>query len=304
MDTVMAMRAFVAVVQSRGFTRAAEQMQLSPQLVSKYVAQLEDHLGARLLQRTTRKVSLTEAGAVYFERCQQVLADIEDMENALDTMATQVKGVLRLSAPMSFGARHLVQALVGFRDTYPDVEIDLHLNDRRVDLVEEGFDLVLRIGRLKDSALVAKRLAPIRLVHCASPQYLATKGVPSSPEDLLSHQYLGYHYMDAATFQGAASPLVKIFPKLKSVFRANNGDVLAQAAIWGQGIALLPTFIVGCELAEQKLQRVLMDYEPPEIGLYAVYAHRRHLSSKVQCFVNYLCDYFAGDPSWDKGVFC
>lgn len=299
----MAMRTFVAVANCRGFARAAEQLSLSPQLVSKYVAQLENQLGARLLQRTTRKVALTEAGSLYFERCQQVLADIEDMENALGSLASEVKGVLRLSAPMSFGARHLAPALVDFRTTYPQVEIDLHLNDRRVDLVDEGFDLVLRIGRLQDSALVARRLAPIRLVHCASPQYLDRYGVPETPEDLLLHQYLGYHYMESATFQGAARALIKVLPKLKTVFRANNGDVLAQAAILGQGVAFLPTFIVGPALAQQTLQRILPSYEAPEIGLYVLYAHRRYLSSKVQCFVNFLSDYFSGDPSWDEGVF-
>lgn len=296
------MRAFVLVAQTGGFTRAAEQMQSSAQLVSKYVAQLEAHLGVRLLQRTTRKVSVTEAGLLYLERCQQVLVDIDEMESALGSLAGQVKGVLRISAPMSFGMRQLVPALVSFRQNYAEVKFDLQLNDRRVDVVEEGFDVVLRVGRLRSSTLVARHLAPIRLVLCAAPDYLANVGVPEEPEDLLSHQYLGYHYLEPTTFQGPSAPLAKILPKLSGAFNANNGDILAQAAIAGQGIALLPTFIVGTDLAQGRLQRVLMKYESDNIALYAVYPHRRHLSTKVRCFVNHLVKYFSGEPCWDAGV--
>ncbi|MBW4936116.1 LysR family transcriptional regulator [Marinobacter sp. F4206] len=296
MDRIDAMRAFVTVVSEGTFTRAADRMEMSPQLVSKYVSQLERHLGVRLLNRTTRKIHLTEAGASYHQRAQQVLNDIDDMENQLGDLQTQARGLLRISAPVSFAIRHMAPLLTDFQKAHPAVNIDLQLNDRKVDILEEGFDIALRIGHLKSSSLIAKRIAPVRLVMCASPDYLQRQGTPDRPEALGDHQYLRYSYMDVdATWsihrwlQNAGSDMV-----------SNNGDVLVEAAIAGAGIALQPTFIAGSAIREGKLRIILPEHEPEPMALYAVYAHRQLLASKVRSFVDFMDGYFGEPPYWDR----
>ena len=196
MDRIDAMRAFVSVVIEGSFSNAATAMQLSPQLVSKYVSKLEERLDMRLLNRTTRKVSLTEAGTHYFEHAQQVLLSIDDMESKLGGLQQNPKGTLRISAPVSFALKHMAQLVTDFQALYPLVNVDLQLNDRKVDIVEEGFDVALRIGQLKSSSLIAKQVAPIRVILCAAPDYLKKYGVPSKPEDLKNHRYLHYSYME------------------------------------------------------------------------------------------------------------
>lgn len=196
MDRIDAMRAFVSVVIEGSFSNAATAMQLSPQLVSKYVSKLEERLDIRLLNRTTRKVSLTEAGTHYFEHAQQVLLSIDDMESKLGGFQQNPKGTLRISAPVSFALKHMAKLVTDFQTRYPSVNVDLQLNDRKVDIVEEGFDVALRIGQLKSSSLIAKQVAPVRVILCASPAYLEKYGVPSKPEDLKNHRYLHYSYME------------------------------------------------------------------------------------------------------------
>ncbi|MFI2811252.1 LysR family transcriptional regulator [Microbulbifer sp. JSM ZJ756] len=296
MDRIDAMRAFVTVVNEGTFTRAADRLEMSPQLVSKYVSQLEQHLGVRLLNRTTRRIHLTEAGASYHQRAQQILNDIEEMENQLGDLQTQARGLLRISAPVSFAIRHLAPLLTDFQAAHPAVDIDLQLNDRKVDIVEEGFDIALRIGHLKSSSLIARQIAPVRLVMCASPDYLEQHGTPARPEALRDHRYLRYSYMevdaDEAVYRGlrsAGSHLV-----------SNNGDVLMQAAIAGAGIVLQPTFIAGSAIQEGKLRIILPQHEPEPMALYAVYAHRQLLASKVRSFVEFMDGYFGDPPYWDR----
>ncbi|MCE8017165.1 LysR family transcriptional regulator [Halomonas sp. MCCC 1A17488] len=304
MDRIDAMRAFVTVVSEGSFTRAAERLELSPQLVSKYVSQLEQRLGVRLLNRTTRKSHLTEAGARLYPRAQQLLNDVDDMEHQLGDLQTQARGRLRISAPVSFAIRHLAPLLSDFQRAHPAVGIDLQLNDRKVDIVEEGFDVALRIGHLKSSSLIAKRIAPIRLVLCASPEYLKRYGTPRCPEDLEAHRYLRYSYME----QEAGESLLRWLPghdpqrgdQVNSDFISNNGDVLVEAAIAGGGLALQPTFISGSAIKEGKLQVILAEHEPEPMSLYAVYAHRQLLASKVRCFVDFLDGYFGDPPHWDR----
>lgn len=299
MDKIDAMRAFSTVVQEGSFSKAAEKLKLSPQLVSKYVSQLEGHLQTRLLNRTTRRVNITEAGITYFERCQQVLIDIEDMENSLGTLHQQPSGTLRISAPMSFGMHHLSKVLVDFQKKYPLVKVDLHLTDKKVDIVEDGFDMALRIGELKSSSMVAKKITPIRLVICASPQYLTTNGTPNTPSDLADHCFLHYSYSDNnAIFSKFNIKTSGI--KFKSKFSANNGDVLVNAAIQGGGITIQPTFITGKHISEGTLTTIMEEYKPASLGLYAVYAHRNHLASKVRYFIDFICDYFGSTPYWDQ----
>ncbi|MBW0149103.1 LysR family transcriptional regulator [Marinobacter arenosus] len=296
MDRIDAMRAFVTVVNEGTFTRAADRMEMSPQLVSKYVSQLEQHLGVRLLNRTTRKIHLTEAGASYHQRAQQVLHDIDDMENQLGDLQTQARGLLRISAPVSFAIRHMAPLLAAFQKAHPAVTIDLQLNDRKVDIVEEGFDIALRIGHLKSSSLIAKRIARVRLVMCASPDYLTTHGTPERPDMLSDHHYLRYSYMDLDSNEAVHRWL----RNAKGDMVSNNGDVLVEAAIAGAGIALQPTFIAGSAIREGKLRIVLPECEPEPMALYAVYAHRQLLASKVRSFVDFMDGYFGDPPYWDR----
>jgi len=299
MDRIEAMRAFVTVVNESTFTRAAERLDTSPQLVSKYVSQLETHLGVRLLNRTTRRIHLTEAGSQYYQRAQQVLSDIDDMENQLGDLQTEAQGLLRISAPVSFAIRHMAPLLSEFQKAHPAVGIDLQLNDRKVDIVEEGFDIALRIGRLKSSSLIAKRLAPVRLVLCASPAYLEQYGTPGKPEDLSGHRYLRYSYMNMDPGHSLQKWLQDNSRESTRGMVSNNGDVLVEAAIAGTGIALQPTFIAGAAIREGKLRVVLPDHEPEPMALYAVYAHRQLLASKVRSFIDFIDGFFGDPPYWD-----
>lgn len=300
MDRIDAMRAFVTVVSEGSFTRAADRLELSPQLVSKYVSQLEHHLGTRLLNRTTRKIHLTEAGARYHQRAQQVLNDIDDMENQLGDLQGEARGRLRISAPVSFAIRHMAPLLAEFQAAHPAVGVDLQLNDRKVDIVEEGFDIALRIGHLKSSSLIARRIAPVRLVMCAAPAYLARHGTPRQPEDLRDHRYLRYSYMDPEAGQPVFRWLQSEGGSRDSDLVSNNGDVLVEAAIAGAGIAIQPTFIAGEAIRDGKLRILLPDHEPEPLALYAVYAHRQLLASKVRSFIDFLDGYFGDSPYWDR----
>ncbi len=301
MDTIDGMRTFVAVVSEGSFSRAAGRLKMSPQLVSKYVAQLESRLGARLLNRSTRRLSVTEVGQAYFERCQDVLADIDEMESAVGDAAAAARGTLRINAPMTFGTMHLSAAIAEYQGTQPDVSIDLTLDDRVVDIVSEGYDIAIRIGRLRESSLVARKLAPVRLVVCASPGYLEERGVPQSPPDLAEHECLQYtlssdsgrwRFLDDARAHDV---------QVHGHFSANNGDAIRLAALAGRGIALQPTFIVGDDIRAGRLQLVLKDYEVEPMGVYAVYAHRKYLSGKVRTFVDFLGGYFGSPPYWECG---
>lgn len=299
MDRLETMKAFVAVVQEGAFSKAAEKLNLSPQLVSKYVSQLEQKLQIRLLNRTTRKVSLTEAGEGYYQRCQQILIDLEELEDSLTNLQQKVSGVLTVSAPMSFAVKHLPKLLVEFQTIHPEVEIDLRLTDRKVDIVEEGIDVALRIGQLKSSSLIARRITPIKIVICASPDYLTKQGVPNTPEELQEHTYLKYSYSDShslfAQFEKSSTEL-----KWDTKMIANNGDFLVNAAIHGGGITIQPTFIAGEAIAEGKLNKILADYEPQPLALYAVYANRKFLASKVRSFVDFVSQFYGDEPYWDK----
>ena len=302
MDTIDGMRTFVSVVSNGSFSRAAERLNMSPQLVSKYVGQLETRLRARLLNRSTRHLSTTEAGQAYYGRCQQVLADIAEMESAVGEMTIEARGSLRISAPMSFGVLHLTRAIVDYQDAHPDVDIDLNLNDRVVDIVNDGFDIAIRIALLGSSSLVARKLAPVRLVVSGAPRYFQKWGVPETPEQLSDHNCLDYSYFsdhDVWRFEREGkSHSVRINGR----FSANNGDALRQSAIAGVGILLQPTFIVGDDIRAGRLQVVLGKYRVKELGLYAVYAHRHYLSAKVRTFVDFMADYCESPPHWDVPI--
>lgn len=299
MDRIDAMRAFIAVVVEGSFSNAAHILQLSPQLVSKYVSRLEEQLNIRLLNRTTRKVSLTEAGSHYFVHAQQILLSIDDMESQLSGLQQNPKGVLRISAPVSFALKHMAKLITDFQTRYPLVTIDLQLTDRKVDIVEEGFDIALRIGKLKSSSLVAKQIAPIRVVLCASPEYLKHHGIINNPEDLESHRYLHYSHMNMDGKENIYQLLKAKVLTQGNEFSSNNGDVLVEAAIEGAGFVLQPTFIVSEAVSNGKLVIVLPELEPKRIGLYAIYAHRKLLPHKVRCFIDFMEGYYGSPPYWD-----
>lgn len=301
MDKLNLMQAFIAVAQQGSFTSAAEKLGASTQLVSKYVSQLESELKVRLLHRTTRSVTVTEAGLAYLERAQQILSDIAALEGSIKEEGDEPKGRLRISAPMSFSTLHLGELLAEYQQHYPTVTIELQLNDRKVDIVEEGFDLAIRIGNLESSSLIAKKIMPINLVMCASPDYLIKHGEPVTLEDLQGHRYLHYSYRndDMPALVSTQNKRL-VLNRQKGSITANNGEVLTKAAVAGAGIILQPTFIVGPYIAQGQLKPVLEKYQQESLGLYAVYPHRKYLSGKVQSFIEFLSNYYGQIPFWDN----
>lgn len=299
MDKLEAMRSFVGVVSHEGFSAAAREMGLSRSAVSKHVLDLEAALGVQLLNRTTRQVSPTEAGLVYYERARAILAELEAADITVSRQQDEPRGLLRLNAPMSFGTLHLGPALADFMANYPELQVQMTLNDRFVDPVAEGFDMTVRIAELSDSTLVARRIAPAHRVICATPEYLARRGTPQTPEDLRQHDCL--HYGNLAT--GMQWKLTgedgDHWVAVKARLCANNGEVLRAAALKGLGIALLPTFEVGMDLQEGRLAAVLDDFHAPPVNVYALYPPGRYLSAKVRLLIDFLVERFGGRPYWD-----
>ncbi|MGB5444471.1 MAG: LysR substrate-binding domain-containing protein [Psychromonas sp.] len=299
MDKLETMRAFITVVQEGAFSKAADKLNLSPQLVSKYVSQLENKLQIRLLNRTTRKVSLTEAGIEYYQRCQQVLDDIDELEGTLTNLHQNISGVLTISAPMSFAMRHLPKLIAEFQQIHPDVKIELKMTDRKVDIVEEGIDIALRVGLLESSSMIAKKITAINLVICASPDYLKKHGTPKTAVELQGHVYLKYNNSDSNMLFSQFDIEYKKLGLNEKII-ANNGDFLVNAAIYGGGIIIQPTFIAGEAIAEGKLKRILTEYEPDPMAIYAVYANRKFLASKVRIFIDFVSQFYGDIPYWDK----
>ena len=300
MDKLDAMNAFARVVASGSYTEAARRLGLTRSAVSKAVTELEQLLGARLLDRTTRQVTPTEAGRAYYERALSILADVEETENAVSRLHDEPKGLLKINAPMSFGTLYLGTAVAEFMAAYPDLRIELILNDRFVDPIEEGVDVTVRIGLLPDSSLIARRLAPARRVLAASPGYLDRHGVPRTPEDLREHRALNFGHSSAAQRWELMRAGEIIAVPIVSRLCSNNGDVLRAAALADDGIVYLPTFLVGPDIAAGRLRVVLPDYVPTELGIYAVYAPNRFLAAKTRLFIDFLAARFGPQPAWDR----
>lgn len=301
MDRLTNLAVFVKVVEEQSFAAAARGVGLSPAMVSKHVQALEERLGARLLNRTTRRLSLTEVGRGYYERARQILADLEDADRAASDLQAAPRGTLRVNAPFSFGIRHLGPAVAAYLQAYPEVTVDISLNDHYIDLLAEGVDVALRIGRLADSSLIARRLAPIRLVLCAAPAYLRQHGTPREPKDLARHNCLLYTYAATADEWRFVGPdgkdeVVRVSGRLL----ANNGDVIIAAAAAGIGLALSPSFMAGEPVRAGQLVRLLPGYAAPEAALYAVYPPGRHLSAKLRSFIDFLVKRFGEEPEWDR----
>jgi len=302
MDRFAALRTFVTVVEKGSFAAAAEALGFSRGMVTKHVADLETHLDTRLLNRTTRRLSLTEAGAGFLSRGLEILDLLDEAERAATTATAHPSGVLRVNAPMSFGVLHLADAIAGYHGLFPDVTVELTLNDRVVDLVEEGFDVAVRIGTLRDSSLMARRLAPCRLVIAASPDYLHQHSRPATPGDLKDHQCLLYMYAsegNAWRFERQGSVRTV---KVAGPLRSNNGEALMHAAINGMGVIRQPTFMLSPAIRRHELEVLLPDWTLPELGIYAVWPHNHHLSAKVRTFVDFLVEQFKPVLYLDDGL--
>ena len=285
---------FLAVAEAGSVTAAAGRLGRSKSAVSKAVSALEDRYKTRLFQRTTRRLSLTEAGASLFEHCQRLQSEIAAAEESLTRHRAAPAGHLRLSAPMSFGQRHLPKVLAGFMERYPDITVELTLNDRQVDLVEEGFDLAVRVGDLKDSSLIARRFATTRFQCCAAPSYLRAHGVPAHPRELSGHRCLVYSYgrpFAQWRFLDNGRPLSVV---VKPAMVANNGDALARIAAAGEGIVVTPDFITADAVRAGGLTPILEDFSGVELGINALHAAGRLPPVKVRAFIDYVISAFRG----------
>jgi len=302
MDRFEAMQVFCKVVEVGSFAGAADRLGMSTSAVSRMLAQLENLLEARLLNRTTRRISLTESGQAYYQRSLQLLADLAETEEMVSTNTASPRGTLRLTAPLSFGASHLAPALGVFARQHPNLKFEVMLSDRVVDLVEEGLDLAIRIGAIGNLNLVARKISSARQLLCASPDYLVRHTPPSTPEDLTQHDCLSYSYAaDNNTWifhnpQGIEQKIKVAGPVL-----ANNGTVLAELAAAGLGITFAPDFIATPLIEDGRLQTLLPDWEPEPLPICAVYPSRRHLSAKVRSFVDFLGHWFSRNTR-DPGV--
>jgi DNA-binding transcriptional LysR family regulator len=299
-DILTGMRVLTTVVDSGSFAKAAEKLDLSRGMTSRYLAQIEAHLGVRLLNRTTRRLSLTEAGNDYYQRSRQVLALVEEAEQAATQETAEPRGTLRINASVSFGTRHLGPAIGAYLQRHPKVRADLTLNDRFVDLVEEGFDVAVRIAPRIDPGLVTRPITRARLVACASPAYLREQGTPRSPSDLATHNCLTYAYAgdrhEWRFTRGAREQRVSVTGNL----HGNNGDILCCAAADGLGIIVQPTFLVYELLREKRLVRILEEWETEGSTIYAVYPSRQFLTPKVRSFIDFLVERFGDNPYWDR----
>ena len=295
MDRFHAIAAFVKVVEAGSFARAAEKLGVSVSSVSRHVSELEAHLDARLLNRTTRRLSLTEIGRAFHERCVVLLADLEEAEESAGAGTVVPRGTLRLTCGVTFGTRHLAPAIAEFMARNPQMRIDVDLSDRMVDLVDEGFDAAVRIGSVGGQNLVARRVGSTQLVCCASPAYLAQRGEPRAPEDLAAHACLMYAYAPQFglwPFRDAQGRERNV--RVAGTARANNASFLAALAVAGIGIAFEPDFVVGTDVKAGRLVPILRGFAPPATGIHVVYPSRRHLSAKVRAFADFLVQRFTG----------
>lgn len=294
MDRFLEMQTFNAVVDAGSFVKAAEALNLSKAAVSRYVVDMETRLGVRLLHRTTRRLSLTEEGQVFYARSKELLAGLDEAEAEITSSSALASGLLRVNAPVTFGIRHLAPLWGAFRAHNPQVTLDITLSDRVVDLLEDGYDLAIRIGQLEASTLVSRQLATTRVVLCASPPYLAAHGTPMHPSELANHAVIAYSYWsgrDEWRFDGPQGP---VSVTTRPCIRTNSGDTCRAAALAHQGIILQPSFLVGQDLAQGTLVELMPTFRSVELGIYAVYPTRQHVSAKVRLLIDFLAGQLAG----------
>jgi len=293
MDTITGMRTFCAVANEASFVKAAKQLNISPALTSKYVGQLEARLGMQLLNRTTRSLSLTENGRAYLKRAARLVAEFDELESTVQECQNSPRGEIVVTAPKTFGETELTKAAAQFLKQYADISVDLRLTDRFVDLVDEGFDLAIRVGSLKDSSLKARKLAPAKILLCASPAYLAQFGMPKHPSDLENHSCI-----DDTNFEGGHWwPFIvdgeKITIKAKGRFRANSANATRSMALDDLGIVMCPDHVVEEDIKAGRLVLVLQEFNAFDLGIYALYPNNQHMPSKVRVFIDFLVAWFA-----------
>ena len=293
MDRFLEMQTLTAVVDAGSFVIAAETLGVSKAAVSRHIAELERRLGVRLLQRTTRRLSLTEEGLTFVARSRELLAGLDEAEAEVSSRSAAVNGLLRINAPVTFGIRHLAPLWGPFRDLYPQLRLDLTLADRQVDLIEDGYDLAIRIGTLPSSTLVSRRLAGTRMVLCASPAYLQAHGTPSVPADLARHAVIAYSYFASRDDWHFDGPAGAVTVRTEPCISSNSGDTCRAAALAHQGVILQPTFLVGDDLAAGTLVELMPGYRAGELGIYAIYPSRKYVAPKVRALIDFLVLSFA-----------
>jgi DNA-binding transcriptional LysR family regulator len=299
LDRFQSLTAFAKVVETGSFARAAGRLGLSVSAVSRQIAELEAHLGVRLLNRTTRRLSMTESGQSFHERCVQLLADLEEAEEVVGASAIVPRGTLRLTSSISFGAGYLAPAIAEFQLRHPQLRFDIELSDRAVDLVDEGIDLAVRIGDIGSQALIARRIGVAQMVCCAAPSYLSRNRAPRTPADLAQHPCLTYAYSSGGNVWRFTDVEKRVHEvKVTGPAHANNGAMLAALAVAGVGINLEPDFIVATDVRAGRLVPLLPGYTPPAIRISAAYPSRRHLSAKVRAFIEFLAQRFERQPDW------
>jgi len=298
-DRFLEMQTFNAVVDAGSFVKAADALNMSKAAVSRYVVDMETRLGVRLLHRTTRRLSLTDEGQVFYGRSKELLAELQEAEDEITSRSDAASGLLRINAPFTFGILHLAPLWGTFMAEHPKVRLDVTLADRLVDLVEEGYDVAIRIATLESSTLVSKKLATTRMALCASPAYLARHGTPLHPGELARHSVISYSYWstkDEWRFEGPQGP---VSVKTQPCMHTNSGDTCRAAALAHQGVILQPTFLVGKDLTDGGLVELMPQYRSIELGIYAVYPTRKHVSAKVRALIEFLAQHFSGrGTSW------
>lgn len=301
MEDLDRMAIFARVVETKSFSAAARHLGLSKSFVSKQVTQLEKSIGARLLNRTTRNMSLTEAGTTFYAHCARIVEELQEAKLAVGRLHSEPRGLLRISVPVAFGRLHIAPALPQFLSVYPELKIDMVTTDRFVDLAEEGYDVVVRISGEPAPNLVARKLAGVNRKICATPEYFVRCGVPETPADLERHNCLTYTYFSPQGLWRLHGQHGDLSVQVSGNLRLNDDDALAEAVLGGLGIALLPTFIIGKDLQCGRLQSVLSDHVSLERHIYAIYLPNRHLSAKVRAFIDYLLKRIGPKPYWDEG---
>jgi len=294
------LEALVAVVDTGSFSAAAERLGIAKSVISRRISLFEERLGNKLLYRTTRRLSLTDSGRDLYHQAMQILNDLHDAEQHASEGSTSLQGKIRIAAPLSFGLRHLSHTLATFMLKHPGIELDIDLNDREINLVEDGFDMAIRVGELQDSTLIAKRLGTIRSITCASPGYLERYGEPKHPEDLNKHMALQYAYVSPRQqwrFIDSTNKIHIVQPRI--VMKANNGEVLANAACSDIGITSTPSFILNDYCQQGKLIPILNDYSKAEIGLYALFPPGRLISQRMRRLADFLASQYGETPYWD-----